>query len=272
MSSIQRTFDLLELLARKGAMGTRAIARDLALPSGSTHRLLHDLEHASAVTRLDSGDWELSWRVLQLAGLHLRRVELPRLTRGVLEELSARTNETAFLAVQSGNEIVYIDKVQSSSELQMQLQLNVELGARRPIHCTALGKALMAFQSEIRQERLLAHGVLSACTPNTITDPIMMRQELQRIRARGYATDEEEILTGVNCIAVPILDHLDRSVAAISIAGPAPNFSEPRFDDLLASVVTAGQSLSRQLGHVVDGQPDGATTAPLHGSRELRNP
>ena len=250
MSSTQRTFDLLELLATRGPMGTRSIARLLELPSGSMHRLLHELEQASAVSRLDGGEWEISHRLMQIAGLHLRRLELPRLARGVLEELSDRTKETAFLAVQSGNEIVYIDKVQSSTELQMQLQLNVELGARRPIHCTALGKALLAFQSESRQERLIAHGDFSASTPKTITDPILMRQELQRIRSRGYATDQEEILIGVSCIAVPILDHSGRPVGAISIAGPSPNFSEQRVSELVSRVLAAGQEISNRLGYI----------------------
>lgn len=252
MSTIQRTFDVLEMLARNGPTGTRRIARLLNLPSGSTHRILHEMERAEAVSRLDNGEWDVSFRIMQITGLHLRRLELPRLARNVLEDLSDRTKETAFLAVQSGSEIVYIDKVQSSSDLQMQLQLNVELGARRPIHCTSLGKSLLAFQSEIRQERFLTLSDLSACTAKTITDPILFRQELKRIRARGYAVDREEILIGVNCIAVPILDHSMRPVGAISIAGPAPNFAEQRFGELVARVMAAGQEISKRLGQFTE--------------------
>lgn len=246
MSSVARTFALIELLARRGSLGMRAISRELGIPTGSTHRLLAELADERIVERTELGDWKLSYRLVQLAGIQLERISLPSLARPVLEQLAAETRETAFLAVPSGDEIVYLDKVQTD----MQLQLNVELGTRRPMYCTGLGKAILAFLPEPRQRQLLARGTFVPYTPNTITDPMLLSVELQRTRERGYAVDREEIIPGVHCIAVPLLDHTNRAVGAISIAGTSPRLESARFDALVQRVVSAGRELSLRLGHV----------------------
>jgi DNA-binding IclR family transcriptional regulator len=225
-------------------LGVRAIAHALKLPLGSTHRLLLDFAGESVVERTPDGEWELSYRLAQIVGIQLERVQLPRLARPILEQLASETREAAFLAVPSRDEIVYLDKVQTD----LQLQLNVEVGTRRPMHCTGLGKAILAFLPEVQLEQFFAGSPMRRFTPHTITDPMMLRLELQRTRARGYAVDHEEIILGVHCLAVPILNHAGRPVGAISVAGTTPKAEGERLDALVSRLKAAGYYVSRRVG------------------------
>jgi DNA-binding IclR family transcriptional regulator len=249
MATVPRVIHVIELLARRGPLGVRAIAHALHLPLGSAHRLLLDLASETVVERTASGEWELSYRLLEIVGVQLERVQLPRLVRPVLEQLASDTRETAFLAVPSRDEIVYLDKVQTD----LQLQLNAELGTRRPMHCTGLGKAMLAFLPQAQQDQFLAGSEFRAYTPHTITDPMMLRLELGRIRERGYSLDHEEIILGVHCIAVPILNFAGQAVGAISIAGTSAKVEGQRLEVLAARIKTAGEYLSRRLGFLVNG-------------------
>jgi IclR family acetate operon transcriptional repressor len=246
VSSTIRSIQLLELLARRGPLGVRAVAQALGLPLGSVHRMLQDMAAESVVERTPDGQWELSYRLLEIVGVQLERVQLPRLARPVLEQLASETRETAFLAVPSRDEIVYLDKVQTD----LQLQLNVELGTRRPMHCTGLGKAILAFLPEVQREQFLATNPLRPYTPHTITDPVLLRLELERTRARGCAIDHEEIILGVHCVAVPILNYAGHPVGAISIAGTTPKTEGDRLAALITRMTTAGEYLSRRRGFI----------------------
>jgi DNA-binding IclR family transcriptional regulator len=244
MTSIPRAVHVIDLLARRGPLGVRAVAQQLGIPLGSAHRILQDLAGESVVERSAAGEWELSYRLLEIVGAQLERVQLPRLARPMLEQLANETRETTFLAVPSRDEIVYLDKVQTD----LQLQLNVELGTRRPMHCTGLGKAMLAYLPEAQQEQVLAASPLRAFTAQTITDPMLLRLDLERTRQRGYAIDREEIIAGVHCVAVPILNHAGRAVGGISVAGTTPKVEGERLDALVARLKAAGEYVSRRLG------------------------
>jgi DNA-binding IclR family transcriptional regulator len=244
MSTVPRAIHVIELLARRGPLGVRAIASALGLPLGSAHRILQDLASEAVVERTASGEWEMSYRLLEIVGVQLERVQLPRLVRPVLEQLASDSRETAFLAVPSRDEIVYLDKVQTD----LQLQLHAELGTRRPMHCTGLGKAMLAFLPQAQREQFLAGSEFRPFTPHTITDPMLLRHELARIRDRGYAFDHEEIILGVHCIAVPLLNFAGQAVGAISIAGTSTKLEGERLDALADRMKSAGDYLSRRLG------------------------
>jgi IclR family acetate operon transcriptional repressor len=246
VSKIDRTFDLIELLARRGALGMRPIARELDVPIGSLHRLLNDLATQAVVERTAEGDWQLSYRLLQIVGVQLERTSLPRLARPYLEQLAAETRETVFLAVPSRGEIVYLDKVQTD----LQLQLNVELGTRRPMHATGLGKAILAFLPEVEREQFLATAPFPAFTEHTITSRDVLAADVALVRARGYALDQEEMISGLHCIAVPVLNYTNHAAGAISVAGVATQADGDRFNALTARLLGVGRELSLRLGHV----------------------
>ncbi|HVY43207.1 MAG TPA: IclR family transcriptional regulator [Hyphomicrobiaceae bacterium] len=244
MSSIRRSVQVMELLARRSPLGVRAIATQLALPLGSVHRLLLDLGEEGIAERTPSGEWELSFKLLEITGLQLDRIHFPALCRPFAEKIAEATRETVNINVLSGLHGVAVDKVRGNENMQ----LDMRIGSRGLLHCGGAGKAMLAFLSEEDQNRVLA-GPLEQFTPKTITDPVALRRELRRIRERGYSIDDQEVVMGVYCVAVPILDAQSRPVGAMSITGLSPKTPGPAVQPLVDMLNDACGYVSRKLGY-----------------------
>jgi DNA-binding IclR family transcriptional regulator len=250
MSSINRSIQAMELLARKGPLGVRAVAQQLNLPVGSVHRMLLDLAEENVVERTTDGGWELSHRLLEITGLQLDRVEFPRLAHPFCERLAAATKETANVNALNGLTSVCVDKVRGNEGMQ----LDWRIGSRGALYCGGAAKAILAYLSETDQDRVLAEP-MTAFTPTTFTDPKALRIELGNIRKRGYSIDNQEIVMGVFCVAVPILDRLGRPVGAISVTGPNPKAPGPEIMPIVEMLNEACGYVSRRLGYAGDWPP-----------------
>lgn len=254
MSAITRSVQAMDLLARKGPLGVRAVAQQLGLPLGSVHRLLLDLSEEGIVDRTPSGEWELSYRLLEITGQQLERIELPRLFRPFAETIAATTGETVNLNARYGRAAVCIDKVRGNEGMQ----LDNRIGSRGPLHCGGAGKAILAFLDETERELVYA-APLDAYTATTITDLARLRDEIDRVRERGYSIDNQEVVAGVFCVAVPLLDRMGHSVGAISITGPSVKKPGPEIAPLVQMLQDAGRHISHRLGY--SGPWPGQTTA-----------
>ncbi len=244
MSSIKRSVQVMELLARKSPLGVRAVATQLALPLSSVHRLLQDLEDEGMAERTLTGEWDLSFRLLEIAGLQLERIKLPALCRPFAEKIAEATRETVNINALSGLHGVCIDKVRGNDGMQLDLRI----GARGFLYCGGAGKAMLAYMSASEQQKVLT-GPFTAMTPRTITDPVVLRAELDRIRARGYSIDDQEVVLGVYCVAVPILDGNGRPVGAISVTGSLPKQAGPDVLPLVEMLNEACGHISRRCGY-----------------------
>lgn len=224
-------------------MGTREIARELDIAPSTAFRLLKAALSEGFVEQSDEGDYTLTAKILQVASRMLRTMQLPEISKEYLEELSHSAECTAFLAVAQHQEIIYVLQVQSRTFLQ----LNVETGTRRPMYCTGLGKAILAFLPEnIRSDVLL--GPLPKVTEQTITDPHALRTELEIVRNVGFAIDNEEIIQGIKCIAAPVFNWEGRVVAAVSIAGIKEKFNDEFVREFSVKVIHTAQMISHHLG------------------------
>ena len=250
MSSINRSIQVMELLARKGPLGVRAAAQLLSLPVGSVHRILLDLAEENVVMRTADGGWELSHRLLEITGLQLDRVDFPRLAHPFCERMAEVTKETVNVNALNGLTAVCIDKVRGNEGMQ----LDRRIGSRGPLYCGGAGKAILAFMGETDQERVLAQP-MTALTSTTFTEPAALRRELGEIRKRGYSIDNQEIVMGVFCVSVPILDRLGRPVGAISVTGPSPKAPGRKIMPIVELLNEACGSVSRRLGFVGDWPP-----------------
>ncbi len=244
MSSIRRSVQVLDLLARKGPQGVRAVAQQLQLPLGSVHRLLVDLAAEDMVERTPDGDWDLSFRLVAITGLLLERLQLPRLARPFADRIAEATGETVNLYALHDLACVSIDKVRGNEGMQ----LDMPLGTRGAISGGGAGKAVLAYLPAEQAARVFATPIV-AHTPNTITDPDMLRAELARIRARGYSIDDQEVVAGIYCVAVPIFDRHGLPVGALSITGPSVKRPGPAVEPLVAMLNEACASVSRRLGY-----------------------
>jgi len=216
----------------------------LNLPKTTLLSLLRALEEAHYVEN-SKGLYRLGEAALRLSSLIAVSFPFPHSVHDLLAELMIRCNETAMLAslTQDGQEAVYIDK----AECQRRIRYSNFIGARRPLHSTSVGKALLAFQDSAFVKHYLQYNKLEAFVAGTITEKARLQRELLQIRAEGVATSIEEHSEGIGAIAAPVLDGLNIVVAAVSIAGPADRVRAMR-EEYMREVRQTGRQMSLLLG------------------------
>lgn len=209
----------LTLLAAVGSseepLGVTALARETGLPKSTAFRLLGLLVKRGLVERRGSRYalglqvFELGNRIAHCQPRSLRDIALPRLV-----ELYASTKCTAHLAILDGLDVLYLEKIHGLDPVPSPSHV----GGRVPAHCTALGKALLAFQPRTELAKFLSRR-LRPLTGYTIVVPDLLATELEGVRTAGYAIDREESCIGLTCVSAPVLDSSRRAVAAISLSG-----------------------------------------------------
>jgi DNA-binding IclR family transcriptional regulator len=243
---IDRVIDILETFARIGPdLGVSEISRALGLKKATAHRLLASLRRRGIVAQDPATRrYRLGLKLWELGAMATLQVDWVDRVKSHLEHLTQATGETAHLAILSDGQILYVEKVESSHSLRMPSQV----GRRNPIHCTGVGKAQIAFLSDELLISLVNRRGLTRFTPNTITDLPALQRELAKVRARGYAVDNEEIEEGLVCIGAPIRDHTGGVVAAVSIAGPSSRLRPSTVPEHARAVMTAANAMSSVLG------------------------
>lgn len=244
-STVAKAIGILDILASKAEVGISLaeLSALIGMPKSSTHRYLATLQKLGLAERKNGDRFSLGVKVIELAGSFLAKSNLRNETQVVLKDLAERSGETIHLAVPSGTEVVYIDKVESKHALGMYSHI----GARLPMHCTALGKAILAFSND-EQLRLVMSQPLTGRTPNSITTVNALEEELALIRSNGFAIDNEENELGIRCVGAPIFDYTATPIAAISISAPRDRMDRARLMDLGPLVYEAAQIVSRRKG------------------------
>jgi DNA-binding IclR family transcriptional regulator len=223
------------------ALPLAEIARRTGLPKTTLHRLLGDLTETHLLER-DGLGYRLGGALFEL-GLRAS------LERGLLEvaipflqDLYERTHETVHLGVREGIEVVYVEKIGG----HRQAATPSRIGGRMPLHCTAIGKALLAYSPpDVLAQRVTAG--LPALAPRTITAPGLLRRQLARVIETGTAFEYEESAVGLVCVAAPVLDPQDQAIAAISVSGPSIRFHpEEHANSVRAAAAGIAATLARR--------------------------
>ncbi|MCC6616641.1 MAG: IclR family transcriptional regulator [Anaerolineae bacterium] len=247
---IRRSFALLETMATADtSLGITELAAANNLPLSTSHRLLKTLQELGYVEQdPDTHKYTLGVRFLNLRGAVIRQINLAAIAMPIMKALMQRVNETVHLAVMSEGEIVYIERVEG---LQTQ-GMYTRIGKRAPAHSTALGKVMLAYMpEEVRQEVVTKRG-LPRFSPTTITTAEELEREVERIRARGYATDNGETGERVRCLAAALRDFTGQTVAALSISAPEERMPAKRDAELSEAVCKAARMISQKLGYIDD--------------------
>ncbi|MCR3921091.1 MAG: IclR family transcriptional regulator [Firmicutes bacterium] len=249
VQSVERALKILIVLAEAGVPLTLTQIRNLTTLNISTaHRLLHTLMNDGFISQdKDSGKYLLGLRTFEVGHAALYSMDIRTTARPFLQELVDRCNETTNLAILDQGELVYIDQIES---LNM-IKIFARVGSRGPAHCTGGGKALLANLTDREFDRFLEQKTpLCSYTPLTICDPIKLKEEIVRIRNRGYALDNEELEEGVRCVAVPVWDFENKAIAAISVSGPHTRLTDAFIQErLIPEVMAAADKVSERLGH-----------------------
>lgn len=243
---LDRAVGILDILARANAeLGALEIAEGLRLHKSTIHRLLMVLEQHRLVAKNPStGRYSLGLKLFELGSKAVAGLDLREKSQPYLERLVSETGETAHVCVIDKGEVLSLAYVESRHSVRTP----ATVGRRTPLHCTAVGKAMLAFMPPAELDLLLNQTELKSFTRNTITDPNLLRAELRRVAEQGYAIDDEEIEEGMRCIGAPLRNYSGKVVASISVAGPAYRLSPEKVPLIADSVKVIARQLSVALG------------------------
>jgi len=246
-STLERALLLLEHISQAdGKIGIRVLAETVNLPKSTTHRILDTLLQAGFVEQdPETEKYSIGLKAIEIGMSGLKNADLVEVAIPHLRDLVAIIKQTSFLAVYNEGEIVYIYKVEGTSAVIT----NAYLGTRSPVHCTGLGKAILAFFSLEDVDTIITEKGLTKYTNSTITDRQLLLENLSEIRQRGVAFNYEEIDEGLSSIAAPIFNYTGHVIASISIAGPTNRIVENR-EEIETLVKEKSIQVSKRLGYV----------------------
>ena len=242
-----KIFAVLEYFVQRGSKqkGVAFVEVASAVPFARTtvHRILYSLEKLGYIEKDEiKAHYQLAAKFHDLTGPAIQFRRLQSLAKSVMQNLLLRFGETINLGVLEDGQVTYIDVLQSSSSLR----IAAIPGERNPVHCTSLGKAMLAFLPEAEVQAILEQYPLVKKTPRTITQKKHLLVHFASVRERAVALDLEENLTGVICVAAPIFDKTGRVIAGISLSGPASRM-EPKLTEVQEEIRSSAKTLSRML-------------------------
>lgn len=244
---IDRAVGILSCFSfEKPLLGVSEIAEKTGLHTSTVHRILNSLQSNRLIERDPNTEkYFLGVRLFSLGGVAVGHLGSWETARPHLEELTRQTGETTHLAVLDEGEVLYLRKVEGNHILQVPSRV----GKHIPAHCTALGKTILAYLPGDGWEKVIEAKGLRRFTPNTIVEKERFREEMLKIRRKGYAEDREEIEMGLRCVAAPIFDYSGLVVAAISVAGSSIRLDGVRVRKTAVLVMNAAQNISKGLGY-----------------------
>lgn len=240
---IERMTRLLNALAGQAeAVTLKQLAQATSLHPSTAHRILTALVHDRLVERIDQGSYRLGIRLLELGNLVKARISVREHALPLMRQLHAATGEAVNLSVRRDDEIVYVER--TSSGRAMMRVVNI-VGARAPLHITAVGKLFLLEDGPEGLRAYAERSRLAAYTRNTLTSVAALEKEFDRIRRQGYALDNEEAELGVRCIGAAVRDDTGTLVAGLSISAPAE-----RMKTAWAGLVKdTAEKISRAIGY-----------------------
>ncbi|WP_373893815.1 IclR family transcriptional regulator [Virgibacillus sp. CBA3643] len=246
VQSVDRALKILEILQEHpNGLGVTELSHRLDVSKSTSYRLLTSLYNKGFVKQDDQTEkYLLGLRLIELGQNVSNNLDIRKLAAPYLHDLAEITGETAHLAIMEQHKIVYIDKIESSATIRM----FSNVGKTAPVHCTGVGKAIFAFQTDQKITEVINQTGLQKYTEKTIVTEAAMLAHIKEIRDRGYSIDDEEHELGIKCAAAPIFNHNNEVVAGISVAGPLMRISDDKLDDIAKEVLRVTHSISGLLG------------------------
>lgn len=235
-----RLFKSLEFLAENGSVGLMELSEALNLNKTTAHRVLNSLIYMGyARQNPENGKYEPTFRLVDMATRIMSKVDIVPFVRPYLRRLMEATLETVHFVEQDGTDAVYIDKVESRSN---GIQMVSRIGSRIPLYCSGVGKAMMAQMDRQEVLEIWENSDIMPLTEHTITRFDELNADLELIRKRGYALDNEENQIGVRCIACCLNVPMGKTNYAFSISAPVSRMDNARVTQLKKHVLkTAGE-------------------------------
>jgi DNA-binding IclR family transcriptional regulator len=245
VKSVQRAAQILDGLAAGGELTIGEIRLALKMPKSTAHEIITTLVSQGFVEKsADGGAYRLGLKMFELGIKAQGNLEIRTIATPLLKELNVRFDEAVHLTVLDAGEVLYVESLQSSKSLRT----HSAVGLRAPLHCTGVGKAIMAFLSTPDIDAIIRRKKLPRFTARTITTRAGLFAELEKTLQRGFSIDDCEHEDGVRCVGAPVRDHTGRVVGSISIAAPAQRMPRDRVEELGRAIMTVANEVTRLMG------------------------
>lgn len=246
VQSAERIFQVMEMLADNGEMGLMELSAALGLHKSTVHRLLMSLIYMGYARQDETSQkYMLSYKIVNMAGRILERMDILQIAKPYMERLSALSGEAVHLVQREGNNILYIYKIEAKVGT---IRMVSHVGMVHPMYCSGVGKAIMATLPEEEVKQIWNESIIEKKTEKTITDYAQMQEVLAQVRENGYALDDEENEKGVRCIAACLYGYQKEVKYAFSISGPTSRMTRERVAELSVDVRRVQEELSGELG------------------------
>ena len=226
-------------------LGITMLSNRLRLAKSTVHRLAATLTSAGFLEQNgDTGKYRLGMALFELGALVRRRMDVANQGRPKLRELLEKTGETVQMGIVDHLSVLYVYEMESPRAIRMA----AAVGARAPLHCTAVGKVLLAYQPQEFVERVLEAG-LTPYTPRTVVKREAVLAMLSEVRSREHAVDDEESESGLRAVAAPIRNHTGAVVAAVGVAAPVQRMNKKVMQTCVPTVIDTASAVSGRLGY-----------------------
>lgn len=245
VQAIDRGLAVLAIIAGSDGLTLTDLSQTAGLAPSTAHRILTSLEaHRFVFHDQERGLWLIGVGAFEVGTAFLRNRRLAGIGRLVMHELMEVTGETVNLGIEDGGEVVFISQIESHSALRAFFRA----GSRAPIHASGVGKALLAEMPEARVREILYKRGLAKFTDRTLVAPAALFQELQVIRRRGWAVDDEERNPGMRCVAAAVFNEYSEAIAGVSVSGPTVRLTPERALELGPLVKRAADEITASIG------------------------
>ncbi len=244
LSTLQSGLKILDVLADQTDLSVSETAARLNINRSSAHRFLSTLRESGYVVQNSLGRYQVSFKLFELGQKVVGRLEVIKIGHPFLVELADLSRETINLGYWENNEILHIDKINSMEILRM----DQPIGDRGPAYATALGKAVLAALPEPELHRYMAGVSFEPRTPKTIRCRDDLLKELDVIRRKGYAIDDEELCPGLRCVSSAVFNYKDFPAYAVSISGPTIRMTFQQIGQLGEDIRRVAKNFSKALG------------------------
>ena len=228
VKSVEKTFEVVRTLQELDGASLTTLAREIGMPQSTAHNYLKSLEDEEYIVE-DNGTYHVGIRFLEHGAYARNRLTIYEIATPEVDKLATETGELANLLVEEHGRGSYLHRARGVDAVQV----DAHVGTRVSLHSTALGKAILATLDEERREGVLDRHGLPEQTPQTVTDREELLAQLDDIRERGYAYDDEERLAGLRCVAAAVQSNSGRVLGAVSISGPTNRLRGDRFREEL---------------------------------------
>lgn len=244
LQTIQKIGPVLDLFTpEQPEWGVSEVASAVGVPRSSAHSLLASLVDTGLLQCRGRGRYRIGWRVVEMGQTLRASVDVQAAATDPMQQLFETFGETTHLAVMDRYKTLYVDKIPGNHVINV---MGARVGTHVDMHCTAIGKVLLAACDPEEVERFVTAKPLRRLTSATIVNPAALTHELERVRSTGSAFDAGEAVSEVHCVAAPIRDDLGSVVAAISMSLPVNRFTPAR-SELRRAVVATAAEVSRRL-------------------------